>query len=386
MKTKTPVKNIFKGLLFAIGTILLVFLVIVGSWFFRDNDSEVYDRLDMKSWVAFHDGQHNSNTDLIYWKGHFYLVHQNSPYHMASEKAKLLLHRSVDAKNWETITSFNVPGEDIRDPKLAAIKGKLIIYVLKNRGFEPAPYGTAISTSTDGTNWTTLKDIEPTGWLFWRPKSRDGKTWYTTAYWKHHGKSILLKSADGISWQIVSKIHEGDRNDETAMEFMQDGRIIITARLEGDRAWHQGSMNARTLIATSRYPYTSWVKDISRLTRLDGPVLFRYRGDIYAVARFDPEKYDHWYGMSSLLGRKRTSIYRVTPDKLTRITDLPSAGDTSYPGIVQKDGCLYISYYTSNMDGDYPWLLGLVTQSNIMMTRIPLDDIGNITNEDVQQK
>jgi hypothetical protein len=219
-----------------------------------------------------------------------------------------------------------------------------------------------------------LQPVDPQGWLLWRPKTLDGKTWYATAYWHEHGKSALFKSTDGRQWEFVSDIHEGDRNDETALEFLPDGRMLVTARLEGDdRAWHQGSKNAATLLAWAEPPYTDWTKTRSQTSRLDGPVLFSLGGEVYAVARYDPEGLDSWYGMSSVLGRKRTALYRVTTDELVRLTDLPSNGDTSYPGAVLKDDDLYVSYYTNDPAHDYPWVLGLVRPSDVMMARIPLD-------------
>jgi hypothetical protein len=367
---KKAIFGFMKAVGISLGLLLACFAIIITYWAFRTNAAQVEPALGAEVWTAVSDGMHNSNTDMTYWKGNFYLVHQNSPYHMGTSDAKLVVRRSADAKNWTVIKEINVPGEDIRDPKFGIIRGRLLIYVLKNIGFEPEPYGTAVTYTSDGTSWSRLSDLKPEGWLFWRPKTRDGKVWYTTAYWKHHGKSILLKTTDGLTWEIVSAIHEGDRNDETDMEFLKDGRILATARLEGDRSWHQGSMDAKTLIGISSPPYKKWETRYSTLTRLDGPVLFPYRDRVFAVARFDPEGYTKWYGMSSLLGRKRTSIYEVTPAGLARLSDLPSAGDTSYPGIVMKDGFLYISYYTSETKRDYPWLLGLIMPSDIKMARL----------------
>jgi hypothetical protein len=211
------------------------------------------------------------------------------------------------------------------------------------------------------------------GWLLWEPKTHDGVTWYATGYWHEHGRSALFKSVDGLEWERVSDIYEGERNDETANEFLPDGRMLVTARLEGDdRAWHQGSKNAATLLAVAEPPYTEWTTTRSLTTRLDGPALFSYNGRVYAVGRYDPEGRETWYGMSSLLGRKRTAIYEVTPDALIHLSDLPSAGDTSYAGAVIRDDDLYISYYTSNPERDYSWLLGLVMPSDVLMARIPL--------------
>jgi hypothetical protein len=148
--------------------------------------------LQFEHWDVVNDGLHNSNTDLIYWREAFYLVHAASPYHFANKKCKLVILRSPDAKNWLRIAGFGADGEDIRDPKFAAIGERLFLYALKNRDFKAEPYTSVYTVSEDGENWPHYQKIEPEGWLFWRPKTQDGKNWYVPAYWWKHGKSALM--------------------------------------------------------------------------------------------------------------------------------------------------------------------------------------------------
>jgi len=364
-------KRIFKRLAIAVGVGACGFVLLVVYWLVRPNTAAVDPSLGMESWVAVGDGMHNSNTDLIYWKNHFYLIHARSPWHFASKKCRLVLRRSADARTWEKVATFGVAGQDIRDPKFAAIGERLCLYVLKNVAWNPEPYTTAVSTTTDGVTWSALKDVEPTGWLFWRPKTRDGITWYVPAYWWEHGKSALLKSADGQAWERVSMIHEGDRNDETAIEFLPDGRIICTARLEvSDSVF--GDKDAATLIAAAKPPYTHWTSINSRVTRLDGPRLFSYRRTVYAVGRCNPGKPGPFKWFGSILGKKRTALYEVREKRLVHISDLPSCGDTSYAGVVVRGDDVYISYYTNDVSTDYPWILGMVMPSEIRMAKIHL--------------
>lgn len=361
---------VFAGLLLFVGLVAVI-------WSFRPNRSQVEPALAAQVWPVVRDGFHNSNTHLICWNGYFYLVYARSRFHMGDENTRLVLMRSADGRDWEEVAVLaGLPGEDIRDPKLAVIDDRLLLYALPNTGFEPEPYGTVVATSEDGRDWSAFEPIDPQGWLLWEPKSLDGETWYATAYWHEHGQSALFKSSDGLHWTHVSDIHEGDRNDETANEFLPDSRMLVTARLEGDdRAWHQGSKNAATLLAVAEPPYIEWTKTRSQTARLDGPALFATNGRVYAVGRFDPEGIGKWYGGSSLLGRKRTAIYEVTPEALIHLSDLPSAGDTSYAGAVIHDGDLYVSYYTSDIRRDYAWALGLIRPSDIMMARVPLENL-----------
>jgi hypothetical protein len=49
-------------------------------------------------------------------------------------------------------------------------------------------------------------------------------------------------------------------------------------------------------------------------------------------------------------GHQRTSLCWIEPQsgKLSEFLKLPSAGDTSYAGLVLHDGLLWVSYYSSH--------------------------------------
>ncbi len=340
-------------------------------WLARHNTASIEPSLDMKTWDIVADGTHNSNTDLIYWDGHFYLVHQTSRYHLGTERSKLIIRKSTDARSWAKVAEFQASRGELRDPKFAAIGGRLFLYALGNLQWNPEPYTTFYTFSEDGSQWRPLVQAQPERWLFWRPKTRDSATWYVPAYWHEHGRSVLLKSNDGIDWSLVSQIYEGERNDETAMEFLPDGRMIATSRLEGSGSMF-GDPQGSTLIAVASPPYESWSHTKSRITRLDGPCLLSHEGRIFAIGRYQPSRMPVVAEQGSILSRKRTSLFTVTPEGLTRLSDLPSAGDTSYAGVTIIGDALYVCYYTSPIDRDFPWILGMLTATNIRMAKISL--------------
>jgi hypothetical protein len=146
----------------------------------------------------------------------------------------------------------------------------------------------------------------------------------------------------------------------------------VTARLEGRADSPLGSPDASTLLAVSVPPYQNWTKTRSKVTRLDGPALFSYQGRVFAVARYQPGPRTALTQLGGVLSRKRTSLFLVEEDRLVRLTDLPSAGDTSYAGVVVREGFLYASYYTSDVTRDYAWLLGMFMPSEIRMARVDL--------------
>ncbi len=360
-----------RNVLLIIGCVAVCLLLLLAYWSLRPNRARVEGRLDLEAWPAVADGVHNSNTDMIEWRGRLLLVHDARPYHLGTPDSRLVVRSSVDGREWETLATLRLEGKDIRDPKLAVIGGRLFLYALPNSGTWATPEGTVLATSEDAVGWSPFEPVGPEGWLFWRPKSPDGgRTWYVPAYWYDHGKSILLRSSDGRRWEEISVIHEGDGNDETAIEFLPDGRLLATARLEVTPDAILGNAEAGTAIAVAAPPYRSWSQRRVSNTRLDGPCLFSLDGGVFAVARWQPPPYGPFTRMASTLARKRTALYRVEPERLVWLSDLPSAGDTSYAGVVRRGDDLYVDWYTSPVQRDYPWILGMFRRSDIMVARI----------------
>jgi hypothetical protein len=364
----------------ALGGTLLVALALAAAglaWCWaRPNRARVHPALAavLEHWPAVADGLHNSNTDLARLGPDLLLVHAASPWHFGSKRSRLVVRRSADGRQWETLATLRVPGRDVRDPKLAWIGGRLHLYALANDDVTATPGATLLATSGDAREWTPFEPVGPPGWLFWRPKSPDGgATWYVPAYWHGHGRSILLRSGDGRAWTEVSEIHAGEGNDETAIEFLPDGRLLATARLEIAPDSFFGHRDAHTLLAVAEPPYTAWKKARSRVTRLDGPVLFSHAGRVFAVARFQPDPYGPFTRPASVLARKRTALFEVREDALVHLSDLPSAGDTAYAGAVLRDGTLWLDWYTSDVRRDWPWLLGMLLPSEIRVARLPAD-------------
>jgi hypothetical protein len=368
-------RKAFKWIGVVLAVLVLAPALLIGYWYLRLNRATVSESLSMESWDVVNDGAHNSNTDLIYWNEAFYLVYASSPFHFASEESRLHILRSEDTKDWEEVTQFDAAGEDIRDPKFAAIGDRLLLYALKNTDFTAEPYQTVYAESKDGTLWSDFQEIEPEGWLFWRPKTADGQTWYVPAYWHEHNKSALLRSTDGVNWIFHAQIYEGDRNDETDIEFLPDGRMLATARLEMSDSW-TGHPEGSTLIAVAEPPFEVWTPITkSQVTRLDGPSLFEYKGQIYAVGRYQPDVSGPFGWQGSIFSRKRTALFLVQEDGLVYLTDLSSAGDTSYSGVVQRGNELYVSYYTNEIDKDYPWIVGMISPSSIRLARVNLPSL-----------
>ena len=80
--------------------------------------------------------------------------------------------------------------------------------------------------------------------------------------------------------------------------------------------------------------------------------------------------------------RKRTSLYELVDNAGTWSVvdhgDFPSAGDTSYAGVVPIAGTdqeFLVSYYSSDTAEDGPWARAILEASNIWLATIDLSQI-----------
>jgi len=329
--------------------------------------------LPLDSWTVVNDGNHNAFTDLVNWRGMLWLAYVSSPSHFANKRSRIVLLCSSDGKTWKEAARFDGGGEDIRDPKLAVIKEQLMVYALLNRSFDPLPYKTVSTSSSDGTFWSPLMDITADGWLLGKPKSPDGKTWYAPTHHLKKGSAQLWRSIDGRSWETVSTIHNGGSADESAIEFLPDGRLKFVTRFEAGGLF--GSERAGTLLSVAEPPYTKWIQTLSQITRLDGPTLFSVSGICYAIGRFQPKTKGWLHGQGSILARKRTSIFHLGASDLTHLADLPSSGDTSYAGVAFLNDYIFISYYSNDPRRDQPWIMGMLSPTMIRVACLRPGDL-----------
>jgi hypothetical protein len=337
----------------------------------------------LNTWDVVDNKKHNAFIDMIYWNDYFYLAYRQAESHIDLNSI-LIIERSKDGKSWEKMNELQLENADIRDAKFLAFNdSRLLLYALKNVNFFAEPYTTYYSYSADGEHWKDLKEMEPKNHVFWRPKIRKDIA-YAIAVQEDHRKSILLNSTDGIHWNIMTTFYEGEVHGEPEISFLPDGTMICTARMEGDAIIPLiGDDDAGTVLGVADYPYMNWRFQKEDITKLDGPILFLNQNDnkTYAIGRFEPDNRGIITKTGSQFSRKRTSIFLLKEQALIYLTDLPSCGDTSYPGLVAQDGKLYISYYTNEIHRDPFWLLGEMAPTVVKMAVIELENLSVLAND-----
>jgi len=292
---------------------------------------------------VFHNGEHNAFTDMIEFKGKYYLTFRSCPGgHMLFPTSRILVMQSDDTKTWKQVDEFSVPKRDVRDPHFLIFKDKLFIYTGTWYCGDAAPktrtinqhLGYAVWTA-DGTNWSKPIMLEGTyGHYIWRAAAYDGKAYLCGRRIKHFTEddkdrelieTAILESDDGLVWKTASLFNE-KQGDETAFLFEKNGDLLAIGRSGSNPAW----------VMRSRPPFETW--DRKQLDRyIGGPLLAKW-GDRYLVG-----------GRQRKNGKYVTSLYWFKDDQLHEFASLPSGGDNSYPGflLLEPDHAL-ISYYSSH--------------------------------------
>jgi len=298
---------------------------------------------------VFDDGRHNAFTDLVRWRGEYYLAFRNATDHI-SRDGRILLLRSSDGREWEQVATLETE-EDDRDPKFLATPERLFLYSpgwLPGEGHEPEFHrGTKVATTGDGRSWTDLQPCTEPNVTFWRPRTFEG-VHYVAAYtstgrgdmagWR----SRLLRSEDGLSWEEVSTIYLGQGANETCLSFAPDGTLTALVRREEEpripaicRAHPPWGVPKRPK-GRLGCPDREW-ECTSANRFLQGPMLERI-GERLLVA-----------GRCREGGEMRTGLFWLDGANLELIELLPSGGDTSYAAMAPAgEGHWLLSYYSSH--------------------------------------
>ncbi|MCC7338698.1 MAG: hypothetical protein IT422_26685 [Pirellulaceae bacterium] len=296
---------------------------------------------------VFHNGEHNAFTDLVRFRNKFYLTFRSCPDgHMVHPTASVIIMSSNDGKDWKQVHRFHVEQRDTRDPHFLVFHDKLFVYsgtwysgqtTIPVKDYDLNLHLGYAACSEDGVAWQSPIMLEGTfGHYIWRAAKFGDKAYLCGRRKTNFDvgprgeggavESIMLESDDGLIWRKLAFFQE-QQGDETAFQFEPDGSVIAIAR--------RGSANAQLL--RSQPPYQAW--DRRNLDRyIGGPLLARW-GDRWVVG-----------GRKSIGDRgPKTSMYWLVDNSLHEFAELPSGGDTSYPGFIELSPTQAImSWYSSH--------------------------------------
>lgn len=308
---------------------LLVFLA--GGLFSLASKYEAVLVANTKIWDR---AEYNSFVDLVRFRQQWFCTFREGERHVYGEDGRIRVIRSSDGKNWESAVLLAEEGVDLRDPKINVTPDGRLMLVMGGSVYdgrtlvEKQP---RVSFSADGGQWSKPEPVLEKGDWLWRV-TWFGDTAYGVSYVsaEEDWELKLFKSNDGKDYELVTCLEVPGSPNETTLRFTETGEMIALVRREsGSRtAW---------IGVSSEEPYTEWTWSDTGY-RIGGPnFIILPDGSMWASGR--------GYGEGQL---RSTVLAGMTTDSYSPVLNLPSGGDTSYPGMVWHRGLLWIAYYSSH--------------------------------------
>ncbi len=289
---------------------------------------------------------HSAFTDLVYFNNTFYCVFRESATHKPSQNLDHIVNGSIrmiaskDGQNWMSVAHIFKKDTDLRDPKLSitpdnrlmllmgtsvyegaklkSTQGKVCFFDMKSKEFSPLQninLDKKIKTNHDWLWNITWHNGIAYGVVYQISKNKLNK-------WSTH----LVKSSDGTNYSYVTSLELSTSPNEADVKFLDDGKMVILVR------------GASGAIGVSSPPYKKWNWNTLPV-KLGGPELLVLNDNSLVCAT---REYNPGNANRTILAKVSLSGY------FEKILTLPSSGDTSYAGMLIKDGILYISYYSSH--------------------------------------
>jgi hypothetical protein len=277
-------------------------------------------RVDGRWFCAFREGQTHSTLD-----------------------GRIRVITSVDGVSWESAAEFVSPFAelpDLRDGKIVrAPDGDLLLMAAAafRDGAVGSVHRTLVWRSADGVTWGDPTPISGQDRWVWGVGT-DGVDLLAASYGtggSAHG--VQLHRWPDFS-SIATLCDDQQRPNETAVA-VADGRAVALIRREL-RAAGSTERHGSALLGTASTPYTEWTFHDTGVS-VGGPALIILPdGSVVAGGRKQvPQPHTSLWQADTVAGELR---------ELRELITLPSAGDTSYPGMVWCDDRLWVSYYSSH--------------------------------------
>ncbi|WP_394201090.1 exo-alpha-sialidase [Shewanella waksmanii] len=284
---------------------------------------------------------HNAFTDLVRFNGALYCIFREGEAHVCAHGALRLLKSVDEGQTWQSVYQFTVKGRDLRDGKLVVFNGLLLAFGAGPvREPQRAPLQSFVWKSADGSTWSKPKPIAEQGEWLWRIAKYQDRL-YGVAYFPNEddGYVALYQSEDGDNYRaIIERFNQQGYVNESGLSFISTSvsdqlQTQAYCLLRRDPVWSDEQL---ALLGVASAPFTDW-RWVELDKRVGGPVTFVYQDKLYAVVRLYDEQV-------------RTAIVHIDIERhiVNELIRLPSAGDTSYAGVVVEGDELLVSYYSSH--------------------------------------
>lgn len=282
---------------------------------------------------------HNAFVDLCAFNQQLFCCYREAENHLSADGTIRIL--SLDyAGNVLHSSQITIPKTDLRDPKITLTpEGHImLIAYARQTSIDNKTIGrrNLMWVSQTGHSWTAAKEFADRGWWLWRVRWHNNQA-YGFAYNRKQNAIHLYSGNPRRSFHLhqprvlsLFKHKKGYPNESDLI--FDKNKAFALVRRDAD------SYSAQ--LGHSTFPYKQWRwTDLGRY--IGGPVMLRLDTNFALIA-----------GRIVKQGRLVTGLLKMNLSNghLQELLILPSKGDNSYPGLLIKEGKLYISYYSSHED------------------------------------
>lgn len=310
---------------------------------------------------------YNSFTSLIRFNHAFYCAFREGTSHVSAKNdGRIRILRSADGGKWNSIALMKIDGIDLRDPKLSVTPDHKLMVILAGAVFNDHIEIQRLFPMVSFSNRQGERFSKPEK-VRLDPAVSPVKDWIWRVTW-HHGTGYgidyhtinvntngdtsrkeavvtLMKTDDAKYFQKISRLPVQDFPNESTIRFDQHNNLFVLVRRDGG--------DKMGVLLKSVPPYLQWT--YTKLSyRLGGPDFLFLDHDHLVIGT-------RYYGT-----KKNTTAVLVTDrdGEPLKIFDLPSGGDTGYPGMVIYKDTLWVSYYSAHQG-----------KPAIYLAKIPIDKL-----------
>jgi hypothetical protein len=285
---------------------------------------------------------HSAFTDLVHFENRWYCAFREGTTHMSLD-GKLRVLVSDDLATWHTLSTIVWQGGDLRDPKFSIRPDNVLMLTAGMRWSTPLNSRETLYSLGMCFNALTQAWTEPVidvyGKATWRwAVAWHGDSAYSVGYAGRDRGGCLYHSKDGLKWRpmIVPFFPVSDyATNETTLAFSEDQAWCVVRR--------DAKQGVNGMLGFAQAPFEHW-----QWMELSDPV----GGQKLLILRdgrclLGTRSLDYETNAAEMVIQELC----VNTGELRLFASLPSSGDCSYPGMVEHDKQLVVSYYSSHEDG-----------------------------------
>lgn len=208
-----------------------------------------------------------------------------------------------------------------------------------------------VRVSEDGTRFGEPHDTYKKLFFFWGVMYDPVSEMFWAPPHAHSGTGTgkerqidLIRSKDGLNWELVSTVANYDNVSESTIHFEEDRTLVVIIRRKFGKT---------LTVAVAKPPYTEWDKT-ERSMIAEGEHFVTIGGEVFLGTRSNyagdnpdvlnsPKLFDD--------RRSYTAVYQFTRDRqFVPRAVVDSAGDCSYPFLIETPTEILCAYYSQHED------------------------------------